>query len=195
MFSRFGKGIILILRRVVCMRSICSMGSKDKMRYIESELSVEGGSGRAIAFSILSDLEEGEDVVYETRRHWATTLPFLVIGLLLARFTNALSLFIILPSVFRMKTYEYAVTDRRVLAKWGLFKTRVESLPLSGVTSVDAADSAAERLLGIGDIVVRCGDKSHTFKHVEDPKAFAHYIRQTRKNIKTTSCPPSDQAV
>lgn len=175
------------------VRSFCSMGSKDKMRYIESELSVEGGSGRVIPFSILSELEEGEDIVYETRRHWATTLPFLIAGLIFARYTNALSLFIILPSVFQMKTYEYAVTDRRVLAKWGLFKTRLDSMPLSEIEDVITEGNRAGKMLGMGNAALKGAGRTLSFKYIEDPAAFEFYIKRQKEKSKTSNCPPSGQ--
>lgn len=168
------------------VRSFCSMGSKDKMRYIESELSVEGGSGRAIPFSILSELEEGEDIVYETRRHWATTLPFLALGLLLARFTNALSLFIVLPSVFQMKTYEYAVTNRRVLAKWGLLKTRADSILLCEIEDAVTEENRIGKILGMGSVSIKCSERTLSFKYIEDPKAFVFYIKTQKEKAETS---------
>lgn len=175
------------------VRSFCSMGSKDKMRYIESELSVEGGSGRAIPFSLLSELEENEEIVYETRRHWATTLPYLAVGLLLSRLTNALSLFLILPSVFQMKTYEYAITEKRVLARWGLFKTRTASIPLCEIEDVIAEESQVGRKLGMGNVTVKSAERTLSFKYIEDPRAFAFYANAQKTKAKTSNCPPSDQ--
>ena len=163
------------------VRSFCSMGSKDKMRYIESTLSVEGGSGRAIPFSILSHLEEGEEIVYETRRHWGTSLPFLAIGLILSPMTHALSLFLVLPSLFQMKTYEYAVTDRRVIAKWGLFKTHVDSIPLEDVRNVVVGENFIGKKLGMGNVRIDSGEKTSEFQYIEDPWAFVFYIDKAKK--------------
>lgn len=163
------------------VRSFCSMGSKDKMRYIESELSVEGGSGRAIPFSILSHLEEGEEVVYETRRHWGTSLPFLAAGLILSPMTHALSLFLVLPSLFQMKTYEYAITDRRVIAKWGIFKTRVDSIALEEIDDITTAESPIGEKLGMGSVMIRTGERTFEFRYIEDPKAFLFYIKKARQ--------------
>lgn len=165
------------------VRSFCSMGSKDKMRYIESELSVEGGSGRAIPFSVLSHLEEDEEVAYETRRHWATSLPFLVLGLLLARMTYALSLFLVLPALFQMKTYEYAITGRRVIAKWGLFKTHVDSVPLEAVGEITVEETRLGTKLGMGNVTLKGTGRTWSFKYIEDPRAFAFYANKARKAI------------
>ena len=162
------------------VRSFCSMGSKDKMRYIESELSVEGGSGRAIPFSILSHLEEGEEVVYETRRHWATPLPFLAIGLILSPMTHALSLFLVLPALFQMKTYEYAITDRRVIAKWGLFKTHVDSIRLEEIENVAVGASSIGGKLGMGNARIETSGKTSEFRYIEDPWALAFYIEKAK---------------
>lgn len=160
------------------VRSFCSMGSKDKERFIESQLSVEGGSGGHIGFSILAHLEEDEEVSYETRRHWATTMPFLAVALLLARFTNALSLFLVLPALFQMKTYEYAVTDRRIVAKWGLLKTRVDSIPLEEIEDVAVTEGRLGRLLGLGNATIRAKGKKYRFCMIEDPRAFLYYANQ-----------------
>ena len=159
------------------MRSVCSVGAKDKMRYIESEMA---DGGRAIPFSMTTVLGEGEEVQYETRRHWATAIPWLAAALLLSRATNALSLFLALLPFFQVKTYEYAVTSERVLARETLFRKNETSIPLDEVTDVSVRKGPFGARLGIGTLVVSTARGDVTFRAVEDPDAFAFYTRKTR---------------
>lgn len=149
------------------------MGAKDKMKYIEDELSDGGG---AIPFSASSLLLPDEQVEYETRRHWATVIPYLLIALAFSRMTSALSLFLIMLPFFQVKTYEYIVTDMRIIAREGLFRQKTLEIPVEDVTDVSFKSAGIAEKIGIGEVIVNTADANIAFKFVEDPKALAYYI-------------------
>ncbi|MDL2263730.1 PH domain-containing protein [Synergistaceae bacterium OttesenSCG-928-I11] len=159
------------------MRSVCSMGAKDKMRYIENEMA---DGGRAIPFSLTAVLGVNEEIQYETRRHWATAIPWLVAALLLSRATNAVSLFLALLPFFQVKTYEYAVTNERILARETLFRKNETSIPLDEVADISVRKTPLSACLGIGTVVVSTARGVVVFRAIEDPDAFAFYAHKTR---------------
>lgn len=149
------------------------------MRFIEEELA-EGN--RSIPFSLASILEEGEELYYETRRHWAILLPFLILGLLLSRATSGLSLLLILSPAFQIKTYDYAITDRRVIARQGMLRPERIEIPLGQIVSVEVAPQPSLlEWLGVGTVCIHTGECSFRFHGIEDGRAFAFYLEKTRR--------------
>jgi hypothetical protein len=159
------------------MRSICSLGAKDKMRFVEEEFA-EGSW--AIPFSLTSLLEEGEELLYETRRHWATAIPYLLAGIFLARTISAFFLLILILPIFQIKTYDYAVTNKRILARQGLMRPRRTSVPLEAVEEMYAGESLPSAKLGMGCIVLKTEREIFRFEKIEDPRAFLFYANKAR---------------
>ena len=164
------------------MRSVCSMGAKDKMRYIEDNLA-EGGN--AIPFSATALLEEGEEIVYETRRHWAVAMPYLIAALLLGRFTYGLSLSLLLLPLFQIKTYDYTLTDRRFIAREGVRRGICKVLPLAEVVTATPALGPLGAKLGLGSVMIETDSAKYAFHKIEDPAALAFYINRAVARART----------
>lgn len=134
-----------------------------------------------------------EQILLRTHLHWVT---FLTWRMLLA---GLLTLFL-LPWFLR-RSAEFAVTDRRVLIKVGVFSRRTVDLNLSKVESVDVDQGFWARLLGYGTLVViGTGGSREAFSHIADPFAFRRAVQQASADLQGPSprsrleAPVEDQA-
>jgi uncharacterized membrane protein YdbT with pleckstrin-like domain len=121
-----------------------------------------------------------EQILLRTHLHWVTFLTWgnLIVG--------PLTLFI-LPWFLR-RSAEFAVTDRRVLIKVGVFSRRTVDLNLSKVESVDVDQGFWGRLLGYGTlVVVGTGGTRESFSHIADPFAFRRAVQQAGADLQGPS--------
>jgi hypothetical protein len=75
----------------------------------------------------------------------------------------------------------YVLTDRRVIKQTGVVNAYVEELGLEDIEHTFVAQSALQRVLGIGTILFRCRSRDHTcaWEHVRRPKeVHAHLVQQ-----------------
>jgi len=113
------------------------------------------------------NLTSGENVIYEAKPHWIIFLS--VRGLL--------SLFI-LPLI-EMYTSEYAVTNRRVIAKVGLISRRTLEMNLPKIESIKVDQSILGRILGYGNIeVIGTGGSNEAFSNIQSPLEFRKQYQQ-----------------
>ena len=77
----------------------------------------------------------------------------------------------------RRVTTEFAVTDRRVIYKTGLFSRHTLEMNRGKVESVDVEQPFTGRLFGYGTIVLRGTGSTHEpIYHIADPLTFRSYI-------------------
>jgi uncharacterized membrane protein YdbT with pleckstrin-like domain len=146
-------------------------------------------------------LQPGETVSYATTVHWCIYLralpAFLVaIAVLLAPgyipqfppqllwvvqaaagLFALLGLFRLLGAFITRATTEFAVTDRRVIYKMGLFRRSTFEMNLSKVESVGVAQSLLGRLLNYGEVEIKGTGASLTpVSLISDPLGFRSHI-------------------
>jgi len=114
------------------------------------------GAGLALAILSLAAAELPSPV-----RHWGVLIGAWVMGLRVAvAFLQWLGL-------------TYVLTDRRILKQHGVLNVRVECAGLEEIQNTFVAQAAIQRLLGIGNLFFRCGDRRrdvHVWEHVRRPK-------------------------
>ncbi len=77
----------------------------------------------------------------------------------------------------RRVTTEFAITDRRVIYKTGLFSRHTLEMNRSKVESVDVDQPFTGRLFGYGTIILRgTGSTFQPIYHIADPLTFRSYI-------------------
>lgn len=127
----------------------------------------------------------GEQVVYKTKLHWivfAKSYLLVLIGLAGAvlwhryiplEVAGALAVVSAFCAAIKSTASEFAVTNRRVLLKYGVFeKHSVETL-LSKIEGVIADQGILGRLLGYGTIVIEgTGGMKEPFKMIAGPLQF-----------------------
>lgn len=146
-------------------------------------------------------LQPGETVVHQAYLHWliflrAIGLAVLALACLIAeriyqpREPLVATTFIVVACFFalvafesalrawiRRVTTEFAVTDRRVIYKTGLFSRHTLEMNRGKVESVDVEQPFTGRLFGYGTIVLRGTGSTHEpIYHIADPLTFRSYI-------------------
>jgi uncharacterized membrane protein YdbT with pleckstrin-like domain len=146
-------------------------------------------------------LQPGERVSYETTLHWCIYLraiaPFVVcVAVLIApgfipQFPPDLywifeamaalfalfGLFRLLAAFIARRTTEFAVTDRRVIYKYGLFRRTTFEMNLGKVESVHVAQSTLGRIMNYGRVEIRGTGSSFTPENlISDPLVFRSHI-------------------
>jgi uncharacterized membrane protein YdbT with pleckstrin-like domain len=132
------------------------------------------------------NLLSGEHVVFRTRLHWkmlvgpllfalATLLPVawvLVQGMWnpLILIAPGLGLLVLLAAIVRRQSSDFAVTNKRVMMKVGVFSTRSVELLLSKIEAIAVHQTLGGRLWGYGDIVVTgSGGTEERFSNIQAP--------------------------
>ena len=140
------------------------------------------------------NLIAGERVVYRTRLHWlvyAMPVLFSVVVLLpiawflasgswqgFAWVPLALVLVVLLPAVVKRQSSDFAVTNKRVMMKSGVFTTRSVELLLNKIEAIAVDQSLLGRLFGYGDIVVTgSGGTREAFSHIQSPLEFRRAVQ------------------
>jgi len=141
-----------------------------------------------------SNLLPGEQVVYRTRLHWLlymtpvlfTVIVLLPIAWLLVRqnwshyawIPLALGVLILLSTYIKRQSSDFAVTNKRVMMKVGVFNTRSIELVLNKVEAIAVNQSLTGRIFGYGDIVVTgSGGTKEAFSHIQGPLAFRRAVQ------------------
>jgi uncharacterized membrane protein YdbT with pleckstrin-like domain len=154
------------------------------------------------------NLLEGEQVVYRTRLHWLLFIgPVLFTAVVLlpiawflyngtwSSFTwipLALGLLVLLATFIKRQSSDFAVTNKRVMMKVGVFSTRSVELLLSKIEAIAVNQSFIGRIFGYGDIVVTgSGGTREAFSHIEGPLEFRRAVQSVTD---TRSSPPQNAA-
>ena len=116
---------------------------------------------------VRSNLIVGEQVVFETRRHWIAY--FSLLGL----FTLGL------VPLIQYWTSEFAITNKRVIVKEGLLYRDTLELNLQRVESVSVDQSLMGRMLGYGTItIIGTGGTRETFHRIAYPLEFRKAVQE-----------------
>jgi uncharacterized membrane protein YdbT with pleckstrin-like domain len=138
-------------------------------------------------------LEPGEKVSYEAKLSWVGYLPgigLLIVAIVLAivarmiiqsnGWATAVGVLVLIPAVYFLAkawfdrwTTEIAITNRRVIFKWGFIRRHTIEMSLDKVESVDVSQSIIGRIFNYGDVTVRgTGAGFQPLKGIDDPLQF-----------------------
>lgn len=132
------------------------------------------------------NLLSGEQVVFRTRLHWKilvgpflfTVVTFLPVVWVLTRGTwnslilivPAVGLLILVTALIRRQSSDFAVTNKRVMMKTGVFSARSVELLLGKVEAIAVHQTLGGRIFGYGDIVVTgSGGTEEAFSGIQAP--------------------------
>jgi len=135
------------------------------------------------------NLLAGERVVYRTRLHWLLLMgPVLFTAVVLfpiawfleigawktfAWMPLALGIAILFATVIKRNSSDFAVTNKRVMMKVGVFSTRSIELLLTKIEAIAVNQSFIGRIFGYGDIVVTgSGGTREAFSNIQGPLEF-----------------------
>ena len=140
------------------------------------------------------NLLTGEKVVYRTRLHWLlfmapvlfTASVLLPIAWFVANGTwsgfawipLAIGVLVLLATVIKRQSSDFAVTNKRVMMKVGVFSTRSVELLLSKIEAIAVNQRFIGRIFGYGDIVVTgSGGTREAFSHIQGPLEFRRAVQ------------------
>jgi uncharacterized membrane protein YdbT with pleckstrin-like domain len=121
---------------------------------------------------IQNSLIKGEQVVLQARISWWSQLPLIVLGfLLLPAMGFGLLLWVIAAA--RYFTTEMAITNKRVIAKFGFISRRTVEINLQRIESIQVHQSIFGRVFNYGSIIVSgAGNPQAPIPGISDPLRF-----------------------
>jgi uncharacterized membrane protein YdbT with pleckstrin-like domain len=115
-----------------------------------------------------SNLMAEEKVLYRAHTSKWSLMPMILLGILLL--VVVVGLFILVWAWIKYKTTEFAVTDRRVIAKSGLVSRRTVEMFLDKVESLNVEQTVAGRLFNYGTVTIRgTGATQEPFGEISAP--------------------------
>jgi uncharacterized membrane protein YdbT with pleckstrin-like domain len=134
-------------------------------------------------------LMSGETIIYQTKLNWTEYLKGLLIiffGLYFISnsgvFGGILIFFGILSlgmSYLRISSSEFAVTDKRVLIKVGIFRTQSLETMLNKVEGIHVDQGIIEKMVDSGTIIVKgTGGTNNPFRNIDNPFAFRSAVNE-----------------
>ena len=100
-------------------------------------------------------LVQGEQVLYLGRISLWSLFPQLFFGVLLT--VIIVGLFILIPALVKYMSTELAVTNKRVIAKFGLVRRQTIELNVAKIESVQVQQGVLGRIFDFGSIIVAGG--------------------------------------
>lgn len=140
------------------------------------------------------NLLDGEQVVFRTRLHWLlfmgpvllTLVVLLPIAWLLydgswrsfSWIPIGIAMLILFAKFIIRQSSNFAVTNKRVMMKIGVFHTRSVELLLNKIEAIAVDQSLTGRMLDYGDIIVTgSGGTNESFSRIQSPLKFRRAVQ------------------
>lgn len=140
---------------------------------------------------IQQNLIEGETIIKEAKLHWFIYVPSIILFIFatFAEMGNNIShssIFIFtfafvffLDALIKKYTTELAVTNRRVIAKYGLITRKTIELNLKKVESLSVEQGIMGRIFDFGNIIIGgTGGKKSPIKYITAPLEFRKKVNE-----------------
>jgi hypothetical protein len=121
-------------------------------------------------------LEEGEIVLYKTKRHPALLFVCFIAALVLAVPSYGISFVIVIPPLFQLRVSGYIVTNMRILARHRIFQPEPVEIRMGDITEAGVGEGPLDAKLGKGRLVLKARE-TFFFNGVKNPEAFLSYVR------------------
>jgi uncharacterized membrane protein YdbT with pleckstrin-like domain len=142
---------------------------------------------------IEKNLMEGERVIAKANLHWIVFLSPILVGLIVLLFviSSGSGMLLILGLIYLAWAYmffsssEFGVTNRRVIAKWGVISRHSVEMNLDKVEGVSINEGVIGSRLGYGTVIVNGTGGSHeAFPSIANPLVFRKQILEhTTKHL------------
>ncbi len=121
---------------------------------------------------VRSSIMPGEQIMYEGRLSIWSLLPLIILGFLLL-FLWGLGLIFWLTAFIRYRTTELAVTNKRVIAKFGFISRRTIELNLSRIEGIQVIQGILGRIFDYGSLVISgTGSMKEPIPGIANPLGF-----------------------
>lgn len=140
-------------------------------------------------------LMTGEKIIYQTKLNWTEYLKgfvIMLIGLLFISVSGAFggiliffSLIFLGMTYLKIKSSEFAVTDKRVLIKVGILKTQSLETMLNKVEGIHVEQGIIGKMVNSGSIIVKgTGGTNNPFPNIDKPYEFRTAVNEQISNLK-----------
>lgn len=140
--------------------------------------------GRGSSLSYIDDsLIEGERILHRARVSWWSQFGLILLGLLLL--IIVVGLFFLIAAWVKVRSTEIAITNRRVIAKFGFVKRDTVEINLDKVEALRVEQGFFGRMLNFGTIFISgAGTSVAPIKDIADPLVFRRkFMEATNKPI------------
>lgn len=128
-------------------------------------------------------LIEGETILHRARVSWWSQFGLLLLGLILL--VVAIGLFFLIAAWVRVRSTEIAITNRRVIAKFGFIKRDTVEINLDKVEALRVEQGFMARMLNFGTIFISgAGTSVAPIRDIADPLVFRRkFMEATNRPI------------
>lgn len=144
-----------------------------------------------------------EKVAYSTKLNWTLYLKsfvFILFGAIIyldglhslnRSLFSGLGLILLLVGIFsggltylKIKTFEFAVTNKRVLIKHGILKTESFEIMLNKVEAIYVEQNIIDRIVNSGTIIIKgTGGSQNPLRNVDNPFKFRIAVNEQIENL------------
>lgn len=128
-------------------------------------------------------LIEGETLLHRARISWWSQFGLIVLGLLLL--VVVIGLFFLIAAFIKVKSTEVAITNRRVIAKFGFIRRSTVEINLEKVEALRVEQTFLGRMLNYGTIFISgAGTSVAPIQDIADPLVFRRkFMESTNRSI------------
>jgi uncharacterized membrane protein YdbT with pleckstrin-like domain len=125
----------------------------------------------------------GETILHRARVSWWSQFGLLLIGVLLL--IVVIGLFFLIAAYIRVRSTEIAITNRRVIAKFGFIKRDTVEINLEKVEALRVEQAMMGRMLNFGTIFISgAGTSVAPIRDIADPLVFRRkFMEATNRSI------------
>lgn len=135
-----------------------------------------------MASYVESALTKGEQVVYQGKVSIWSLVPLLLLGLIFLAFYG-LGLLFWAAAAIRYLTTELAITNKRVIAKFGLISRSTIEINLQKIESIQVNQGILGRIFNFGSIVVSgAGNPQAPIPGISSPLQFRRAFIDTQES-------------
>lgn len=135
-----------------------------------------------MASYVESALTKGEQVVYQGKVSIWSLMPLLLLGLIFLAFYG-LGLLFWAAAAIRYFTTELAITNKRVIAKFGLISRSTIEINLQKIESIQVNQGILGRIFNFGSIVVSgAGNPQAPIPGISSPLQFRRAFIDTQES-------------
>lgn len=128
-----------------------------------------------------STLQENERVIHRGYISLWSLLPHFLIGFLLI-FFYMIGLLIIAYAIIKYKTTELAITDRRIIAKFGWISRSTIELNINKVESIQVQQTILGRIFNFGTLIISgAGNPQAPIPNISNPMEFRQVFMGMQK--------------
>jgi uncharacterized membrane protein YdbT with pleckstrin-like domain len=135
-----------------------------------------------MASYVESTLTKGEQVVYQGKVSIWSLVPLILLGLVFLMFWG-LGLLFWIAAAIKYFTTELAITNKRVIAKFGLISRSTIEINLQKIESIQVNQSIIGRIFNFGSIVVSgAGNPQAPIPGISSPLQFRRSFVDTQES-------------